>query len=111
MKKIKVLCSITPTNTNVQYADLDATHFAQSAFDNKIDIDSFVLSMNNFSETSSSTTEEIQAWREEATEHYFTLLHDAGLLKWVPSEFQGGSDYDDTETALDDINNNITKKE
>lgn len=81
--------------------ELPAQVFAESAFANNVDVNEFTLSLNNFSdmahELGESTQEEIMQWREEATEHYFKLLQDAGKLKHVEQEFFGGSDYGDNE--------------
>lgn len=99
---------------------LDSQHFAQSAVDNEINIESFIFSLDNFCESSTSTIEEIRAWREDAAEHYFVLMSEAGLIRWNPVDFEGGSDCDserynfipdDSETALGDINKNKTQGE
>ena len=88
-----------PVDTGV--AVLPAKVFAESAFENNIDINSFTASLNNFSDAAHklgiSTDAEIMQWREEATEYYFKLMQDVGKLKRVEQEFFGGSDYADDE--------------
>ena len=98
--QIKIKCD------NDTIAPLEASHFAQSAFDNEIDLNSFLASLDNFCNQSVSPIPDIRKWREEATEKYFTLLSNAGLLTWTATPFEGGSDFDESETALGDINTN-----
>lgn len=90
-----------PVDTGVVV--LSAKVFAESAFEHDIDINSFTASLNNFSDEAHklgiSTDEEIMQWREEATEHYFKLMQEAGKLKHVEQEFFGGSDYACDEDA------------
>lgn len=93
-----------PVDTGV--AVLTAKVFAESAFENNIDINSFTASLNNFSDAAHklgiSTDAEIMQWREEATEYYFKLMQDAGKLKYVEQEFFGGSDYNEQGDDEDD---------
>lgn len=96
---IKVLCEDGET-----YADLSSEAFAKSAIENDIDLESFSLSMDNFCDKSSSAVEEIHLWREDAAERYVTSLIEAGKITLKLTDFEGGSDYDEIETALDDIN-------
>lgn len=53
---------------------LHAKTFAQSAVENNIGIVSFKASMDKFSNESESSIEDIQKWRDEATNKYFSLV-------------------------------------
>ena len=101
-----IMVQVTISEFVTDYYKLYAKEFAQSAFDNEVDLDSFKASMDNFSHTSTSSIPQIQAWRDEATEIFFDLLEKAGKLKLTPVEFEGGSDFDDDEMALVDDNTN-----
>lgn len=55
---------------------LGAFTLAQSAYNNKVDLDSFVLSLNTFSDQvdlSQTPVGVVYKWREQATEHYLRL--------------------------------------
>ena len=69
--------------------------FAQSAFDNNVEVDDFVHSLNVFSARATCTRERIIAWREDAVDIFFKLMESAGKLNFTPTEFMGSSDYDD----------------
>lgn len=69
--------------------------FAQSAFDNNVEVDDFVHSLNVFSARATCTRERIIAWREDAVDIFFKLMESAGKLNLTPVEFMGSSDCDD----------------
>lgn len=55
---------------------LGAITLAQSAYDNEVDLDSFVLSLNTFSDQvdlSKTPVGVVYKWREQATEYYLRL--------------------------------------
>lgn len=85
----------------ILYADV----FAQSAFDNDVGFDDFKLSMDMFCNRSVSSVPQIYEWRYEATEIFFGLLEKAGKLKFSPTEFLGGSDYEEDNGTAPDIEN------
>ena len=55
---------------------LGAITLAQSAYDNEIDLDSFVLTLNTFSDQvdlSKTPIGVVYKWREQAADHYLRL--------------------------------------
>lgn len=55
---------------------LDAKILAQSAYDNKVDLRSFIHTLNKFSDQvdlSKTPVGVVYKWREEATDHYLRL--------------------------------------
>lgn len=102
---IETINTTDGSSVNVRmYSDV----FAQSAFDNDVNLEEFKLSMDSFSQSSRSSMPQIQAWREEATEIFFKLLEDSGKVVWKSAEFLGGSDYEEDNGTTPDIKNTNT---
>ena len=87
------MTTIALRNKAGQKVNVPAEAFAQSAYEHDVSIDDFTLSLNNFSDASISSREQIVAWREECVELFFKKMEAAGKLKMSPVEFFGGSDY------------------
>ena len=83
---------------------LHAETFAQSAAENNIDITSFKASMDKFSNESESSIEDIQKWRDEATDKYFSLVK---LPKVDYREVLSGSGEDEDDPSVSNIKNLI----
>ena len=79
------------------YIELPAETLAQSAFEHNIDFMDFKRTLDKFTSKSKSSSLQILAWREEATNRYFTLLDEAGKLQHKSAEFMSGSDYGENE--------------
>lgn len=92
---------------------LPAKVFALSAVEHDIELNSFVASMDNFSEQAAPHTapERLYAWREEALDEYFRLMKESGKIKHVEKELFSGSDFGDDEDGPSDSNKQITNKE
>ena len=83
---------------------LHAETFAQSAPENNIDVISFKASMDKFSNESESSIEDIQKWRDEATDKYFSLVK---LPKVDYREVLSGSGEDEDDPSVSNIKNLI----
>ena len=83
---------------------LYAEIFAQSAAENNIDVISFKASMDKFSNESESSIEDIQKWRDEATDKYFSLVK---LPKVDYREVLSGSGEDEDDPSVSNIKNLI----
>lgn len=83
---------------------LHAETFAQSAAENNIDVISFKASMDKFSNESESSIEDIQKWRDEATDKYFSLVK---LPKVDYREVLSGSGEDEDDPSVSNIKNLI----
>ena len=96
----------TPSGREVPVL-LPAEDLAQSAFEHNIDLGSFKATLDKLSSKSKSSTVQIIAWREEATNRYFALLDEAGKLQHKPVEFMGGSNYgeDEDDPSISNIKN------
>lgn len=94
--KIKTQCGATVW--------LHAETFAQSAAENNIDVISFKASMDKFSNESESSIEDIQKWRDEATDKYFSLVK---LPKVDYREVLSGSGEDEDDPSVSNIKNLI----
>lgn len=78
---------------------LDAKRLAQSACDNNVDIVGLRATMDNFSNASESSLDDIMKWRDEVVATYFDIMQRKGLLKLKRTVWKGGSDYDEPGTA------------
>lgn len=86
--------------------ELSAELIAQSAVDNDVDFVGFKATLDNFSNSSISSKEEIFAWRDEATQLYMEKLKAAGKLNFKAEEFLGSSDCnDENDLSSNNINN------
>ena len=81
---------------------LHAETFAQSAAENNLDVTSFKASMDKFSNESESSIEDIQKWRDEATDKYFSLVK---LPKVDYREVLSGSGEDEDDPSVSNIKN------
>lgn len=99
--------TVSADDNNKVYVELSAETLAQSAFEHNIDFMGFKRTLDKFSGKSKSSSLQILAWREEATNRYFTLLHQAGKLQHKSTEFMGGSDYgeDEDDPSVSNIKN------
>ena len=99
--------TVLADDSNKVYVELSAETLAQSAFEHNIDFMGFKGTLDKFSGKSKSSSLQILAWREEATNRYFTLLHQAGKLQHKSAEFIGGSDYseDEDDPSISNIKN------
>ena len=93
--------TIAPRNKAGQKVNVPAEAFAQRAYAHDVSPDDFTLSLNNFSDASISSREQIMAWREECVELFFRKMEAAGNLKMSPVEFFGGSDYAEEVAQFD----------
>lgn len=59
--------------------------FAQSAIDNDIDLDSFVESLNNFSDNATSAVGMIYKWRDEAVSYYIDAMAAQNKIRFTPA--------------------------
>lgn len=98
------MATIALRNKTGQKVNVPAEAFAQSAYEHDVSLDDFTLSLNNFSDASISSKEQIMAWREECVELFFKKMEAAGRLKMSPVEFLGGSDYGKEPEEEDDDN-------
>ena len=96
------MTTIALRNKAGQKVNVPAEAFAQSAYEHDVSLDDFTLSLNNFSDASISSKEQIVAWREECVELFFKKMEAAGKLKMSPVEFLGGSDYAEEVAQFDD---------
>ena len=96
------MATIALRNKAGQKVNVPAEAFAQSAYEHDVSLDDFTLSLNNFSDASISSKEQIVAWREECVELFFKKMEAAGKLKMSPVEFLGGSDYAEEVAQFDD---------
>lgn len=96
----------TPSGKEVPVL-LPAEDLAQSAFEHNIDLGSFKATLDKLSSKSKSSTIQIIAWREEATNRFFELLKQAGKLRPAASEFLGSSDFSENEDDPSNSNINI----
>ena len=96
------MATIALRNKAGQKVNVPAEAFAQSAYEHDVSLDDFTLSLNNFSDASISSKEQIMAWREECVELFFKKMEAAGKLKMSPVEFFGGSDYAEEVAQFDD---------
>lgn len=87
------MATIALRNKAGQKVNVPAKAFAQSAYEHDVSLDDFTLSLNNFSDASISSKEQITVWREECVELFFKKMEAAGKLNMSPAEFLGGSDY------------------
>lgn len=95
------MATIALRNKAGQKVNVPAEAFAQSAYEHDVSLDDFTLSLNNFSDASISSKEQIMAWREECVELFFKKIEAAGKLKMSPVEFFGGSDYAEEVAQFD----------
>lgn len=95
------MTTIALRNKAGQKVNVPAEAFAQSAYEHDVSLDDFTLSLNNFSDASISSKEQIMAWREECVEIFFKKMEAAGKLKMSPVEFLGGSDYAEEVAQFD----------
>lgn len=99
------MATIALRNKAGQKVNVPAEAFAQSAYEHDVSLDDFTLSLNNFSDASISSKEQIMVWREECVEIFFKKMEAAGKLKMSPAEFLGGSNYgEELEEEEDDDN-------
>lgn len=96
------MSTIALRNKAGQKVNVPAEAFAQSAYEHDVSLDDFALSLNNFSDASISSKEQIMAWREECVELFFKKMEAADKLKMSPVEFLGGSDYAEEVAQFDD---------
>lgn len=96
------MSTIALRNKAGQKVNVPAEAFAQSAYEHDVSLDDFALSLNNFSDASISSKEQIMAWREECVELFFKKMEASGKLKMSPVEFLGGSDYAEEIAQFDD---------
>lgn len=96
----------TPSGREVPVL-LPAEELAKSAFENNIDLAGFKATLDKLSSKSRSSTLQIIAWREEATNKFFELLKEAGKLRPAASEFLGSSDFSKNEDDPSNSNINI----
>lgn len=99
--------TVLADDDNKVYVELSAETLAQSAFEHNIDFMGFKRTLDKFTSKSKSSSLQILAWREEATNRYFALLDEAGKLQHKPAEFMGGSDYgeDEDDPSVSNIKN------